>query len=381
MNKRDFLKKSAGLGLASLAGLSINCTGSQPTTVLGRHRMKLSFQPYFLEMKHVFTVASNSRTQTPVMFTKITYGDTIGYGEASMPPYLGESHATAAHFLGKVKLEKFENPFELDSILAYVDALMPGNAAAKAAIDIALHDLIGKLLGQPLYNLFGLNPLSTPNTSFTIGIDKPEVVRQKTKEAADFAILKVKLGKNNDREMIETVRSVTDKPICVDVNQGWKDPKQALEMCQWLAEQNCAFVEQPMPKNQITDLKWLTERSPLPIVADEGIQRVSDVIDAYGVYSGINIKLMKCTGIREAHKMLVVAKALGMKVMLGCMVESSCAIAAGVQLSTLADWADLDGNLLIRNDPFQGTWVENGQLKLTDKPGLGVELQQPNLFV
>lgn len=332
----------------------------------------LSYRPYTLEMRHVFTLATSSRSTTPVMLTRLEFDGVSGYGEASMPPYLGESQQSAAAFLARVDLGRFRDPFAMDDILAYVDGLAPGNTAAKASVDIALHDLVGRLMKQPWYRIWGYSPEKTPYTSFTIGLDKPDVVRQKTREASSFRVLKVKLGRQTDREMIESIRSVTDTPICVDVNQGWKDRSFALDMIHWLAERRCIFVEQPLPKEQVDDLAWLTQRSPLPIVGDEGVQRLADLPKAHGVYSGINIKLMKCTGMREAHKMLEVARSLGMKVMIGCMTETSCAISAASQLSPMVDWADLDGALLIRNDAFEGTTVVDGKVTLGNLPGIGV---------
>ncbi len=334
--------------------------------------MKFSFRPYTLELKHVFTIATNSRTTTPVMLTQIEYEDFTGYGEASMPPYLGESHETATKFLSKVDLSKYEDPFELETILRDVDAIAPDNPAAKASVDIALHDLVGKMMNQPWYNIWGFDKNKATYTSFTIGIDTEEVIRQKTKEAAEFKILKVKLGRGTDKMLIETIRSVTDKPICVDVNQGWTDRAAALDMIFWLKEKGIVFVEQPMPKERVEDMAWLTEHSPLPTFGDEAVQRLPDVKKAQGVYNGINIKLMKSTGMREAHKMLVLARALGMKVMMGCMVESSCAISAASHLSPMVDYADLDGALLISNDAFDGTKVVDGRVTLTDRPGIGV---------
>ena len=196
--------------------------------------------------------------------------------------------------------------------------------------------------------------------------------KQKTAEASPYKILKVKLGQANDREMIETIRSVTDTPLCVDVNQGWTDKNKALDMIHWLKEKNVVFVEQPMPKTAIDDMAWLTEHSPLPTIADEALQRLPDVIKARGVYNGINIKLMKCTGMREAHKMLTLARALDMKVMIGCMTETSCAVSAAAQLSPKTDWADLDGNLLIGNDPYKGIQVVDGKIALIDQPGIAI---------
>jgi len=334
--------------------------------------MKFSFRPYELQLRHTFTVAFSSRSTTPVMLTEIEFENVIGYGEASMPPYLGESHETVTEFLRKVDLSGFKSPFMIEDILTYVDQLAPGNFAAKASVDIALHDLAGKLINQPWYRIWGLDPERTPNTSFTIGIDKPEVVREKVKEASPFRILKVKLGQGNDEEMIRTVRSETDKPICVDVNQGWNDRIKALEMIHWLKEQGVVFVEQPMLKSSKDDIAWLTQRSPLPVIADEAVQTVGDVISLNGVYSGINIKLMKCGGMRSAYKMISMARALDMKVMIGCMTETSCAVTAAAQLSPLVDWADLDGNLLITNDIFEGLLIKEGKIVLPDAPGIGV---------
>jgi L-alanine-DL-glutamate epimerase-like enolase superfamily enzyme len=228
-------------------------------------------------------------------------------------------------------------------------------------------------MGQPWYKIWGLSAEKTPVTSFTIGIDSPEVVQQKVKEAAEFKILKVKLGRENDREMIETIRSVTDVTLCVDVNQGWKDKQMALEMIHWLNEQGVKYVEQPMPKESVDDIAWLTQNSPLPVIADEALQRLTDVQKTVGVYSGINIKLMKCTGMREAHKMMNLALASNLKVMIGCMTETSCAISAAAQLSPLATWADLDGNLLISNDRFEGVKIVDGKITLNDSPGIGIK--------
>ena len=358
------------LALGKPAGFNINKNG--------KAKMKLTFKPYPLEMQHTFTVAEYSRNSTPDVLTQIEYDGVIGYGEASMPPYLGESIATATKFLSKVNLEQFPDPFRIDDILTYVDSIAVGNPAAKASIDIALHDLLGKLVNQPLYKLWGLNPDNTPYTDFTIGIDKPEVVRAKTEEAMKMKqhlkILKVKLGRGNDQEMINTVRSITNMPLYVDVNQGWKDKNKALDMIYWLKEKGIVFVEQPMPKDQIDDMAWLTEYSPLPTMADEAFQRLPDVVDKIkGVYSGINIKLMKSTGLYEAQKMITVARALNMKVMVGCMTETSCGVSAVAQLSPLVDWGDMDGNLLIKNDPFTGMKVVDGKVTLNDWPGIGIK--------
>lgn len=336
--------------------------------------MIFRYRPYTLELKHVFTVAEMSRSTTPAMLTEIEFDGVIGYGEASMPPYLGESQQTATQFLAQVDLSKYESPFLLERILTDVDAIAPGNPAAKASVDIALHDLVGKLIGQPWHRIWGLDPAKAPLTTYTIGIDTADVVRTKTREALGFRMLKVKLGKDNDREMVETIRSVTDVPLTADPNQGWTDRQYAIDMAHWLKERGVIFIEQPMAKDRIDDLAWLSANSPLPILGDEGIQRLPDLINAHerGTYNGVVVKLMKTTGLREALTMIRVARAFGMKTLMGCMTETSCGVSAAAQLSPLVDWADLDGNLLISNDVFDGVKVVDGQLVLNDRPGIGV---------
>ena len=378
-SRRNFLKTlGAGAALSALA-LHTSCSEEKKIVNINRTgsgaKMKLRFSPYELKLRHVFTVATYSRTTTPDIQVEIEYDGLIGYGEASMPPYLGQTVESVTNFLQKVDLEQFSDPCQLEDILTYVDSLSPGDTAAKAAVDIALHDLVGKIIGAPWHRIWGLNKEKAPSTTFTIGIDTAEVVKQKTQECANqFNILKVKLGRENDKEMIETIRSVTNLPIAVDVNQGWKDRQLALDMILWLKEKGIVMVEQPMPKEQLDDIAWVTEQSPLPIFADESIQRLKDIRNVEGAFTGINIKLMKCTGMREAWKMLNYARARNMKVMIGCMTETSCAVSAAAQLSPAVDFADLDGNLLIANDRFKGMTVEKGRITLNDEPGLGLTL-------
>lgn len=384
MKRRDFLKKGAlaAAGAALLGSGTTLAKGLELTddhksvnfNVNGKARMHLSFEPYELKLKHVFTVSSFSRSTTPDVQVRIDYDGYTGYGEASMPPYLGQTVESVCSFLKKVDLEQFPDPFCIDDILNYIDSLSDGDSAAKAAVDIALHDLVGKIIGAPWHRMLGLNPEKTPNTTYTIGIDTDEMVKLKTREVAgQFKILKVKLGTPRDREMIRAIREVSDLPIAVDVNQGWKNKKKALDEIFWLKEQGIVMVEQPMPKEMLDANAWLTERSPLPTFADEAIQRLKDIPAIKGAYTGINIKLMKCTGMREAWKMMNYARAEGMKVMIGCMTETSCAIAAAAQLSPAVDFADLDGNLLIANDIFRGTTVVDGKITLNQLPGIGIE--------
>lgn len=371
-NRRDFLKTGA-LAAAGVALMGCKSGPQSFNIVKGDGKLHLKFFPYELKLAHVFTVASYSRTTTPDVQVELEWEGVTGYGEASMPPYLGQSVETVTAFLSKVDLSQFTDPFKMEDILSYVDSLSEGDGAAKCAIDIALHDLVGKLMGQPWYRIWGLDPAKAPSTTFTIGIDTPEVVKEKTLEAVGkFNILKVKVGLDTDEAMIKAIREVTDVPLAVDANQGWKDRSKALDEIFWLKEQGIVMVEQPMAKERLDDIAWLTEHSPLPIFADESIQRMKDIPSLVGAYSGINIKLMKCTGMREGWKMAGMARALGMKVMVGCMTETSCAVSAASQFSPYVDFADLDGNLLIANDRFDGVKVVNGKLSLPDRPGIGV---------
>ncbi|MDR1719865.1 MAG: dipeptide epimerase [Dysgonamonadaceae bacterium] len=378
-NRRQFLVRSAmtagALGLSSLLPAASD-TPKKNKPLSNKAMMKLSWKPYDLQLRHVFTIANFSRSTTPVVLTQIEYDGLTGYGEASLPPYLGETQASVIEFLKKVDLSGFTDPLCLEEILSYVDSITENNTAAKASIDIALHDLAGKIMGTPWHKIWGLNKAKAPDTTFTIGIDTDEVVKMKTREAAnDFNILKVKLGRATDKQMIEAIRSETNLPLAIDANQGWKDKHYALDMIYWLKEKGVVLIEQPLPKYDLEGNAWITERSPLPTYGDESIQRLRDVERMKGVFSGINIKLMKCTGMREAWKMLTLARSLNMHVMIGCMTETSCAISAASQLSPAVDFADLDGALLIANDCFTGTTVVDGKLVLNDLPGIGVEVK------
>lgn len=363
-NKNTSTNSNASLDKNMLFNLNKNKSSSE---------MILSWTPYNLQLKHTFTISGFSRTTTPVVLTRIEYDGLVGYGEASLPPYLGESQASVIDFLKKVDLSGFNDPTHIEEIVHYVDSIAINNTAAKAAVDIALHDLVGKMIGAPWYKMYGLDKRDVPDTTFTIGIDTDEVVREKTLEAKDqFNILKVKVGGPDDKKTISAIRSVTDLPLCVDANQGWTDRQQAQDMIFWLKEQGVVMIEQPMPKNDLDSIARLTEVSPLPIFADESLQRLHDIERMKGVFSGINIKLMKCTGMNEAVKMRNLADALGMKVMIGCMTETSCAISAASQLYSGMDFADLDGALLIGNDCFEGATLENGKIIASDLPGIGV---------
>jgi L-alanine-DL-glutamate epimerase-like enolase superfamily enzyme len=337
--------------------------------------LQLSFRPYTLELHHPFTIANSTRSATPVVMLQLKYKSFVGYGEASLPPYLSETQESVQAFLAKINLSSFSNPLELNEILDYVMQLEQGNSAAKASFDIALHDLVGKILQQPWHRLYKADLSLMPPTSLTIGIDSLEKIKEKVKEATPFSILKVKLGQDSDKEIIETIRHITNKPLSVDANQGWKNKENALELIQWLSTKNILFIEQPLPKENWDDAVWLKQHSPLPIIADEAVQGFSDLANLKNAFHGINIKLMKCAGMREAHKMIQEARKLNLKVLIGCMNESSCANLAAAQLAPFADWVDLDGPFMIRNNPFENPVLENGKIMLQENPGIGVIAQ------
>jgi L-alanine-DL-glutamate epimerase-like enolase superfamily enzyme len=264
------------------------------------------------------------------------------------------------------------DPWHFDKLGAEVSRRVPGQFAGKAALNIAIMDWVGQKLGVPLYRYFGLDPKDAPVTTFSIGIDTPEITRQKVREAEAFPVLKIKVGLDSDEATIAAVRSVTDKPLRVDANEGWKDKEEAVRKINWLAGQGVEFVEQPMPADMLEETRWVHERVHLPLIADEACQHASQIPQLVGIYAGVNVKLDKAGGILEAFKMIEFARALGLKTMLGCMVSSSVSVTAAAQISPGIDYADLDGNLLISNDPFSGVQVKNGKLLLPGRPGLGL---------
>lgn len=338
--------------------------------------MRLSFSQYDLRLKHAFTIARGSDSVRPVVLVRIEHEGIIGFGEAAPISRYGESVETVARFLEAVYLEKVDDPFELESTLSYVDSVAEGNHAAKAAIDIALHDWIGKKLQIPLHRLWGLAIDQTMTTSFTIGIDRPEIVAQKVREAEEYPILKIKLGGEDDENIIRTIRAITKKPLRVDANEGWRKKEEALDRIKWLEQEGVELIEQPMPANQGAEIAWIHDRVSVPLIADESAARLRDVPTLVDAFDGINIKLMKCTGLREAMKMIHAARAVGLKVMIGCMIETSVGISAASQLAPLVDYIDLDGNLLTTNDPFEGVKVVHGNLVLPDGPGIGAISKQ-----
>lgn len=336
--------------------------------------MKLSYCPYSLEFKHPFGLAYGTRTKTDVVFIKLESDGFVGYGESSLPPYLGESHESVIAFLNKAKpfLAKQDLSSGHGAITLEIHKLAENNNAAKAGLDIALHDLYAKSQNNKVWEYLNFEKPVSKNTSVTISIGDLKLIPQKIEEVNDFHILKVKLGSESDKEIIETIRKYSDKPLVVDANQGWKEKNFALEMIKWLSDKNVLFVEQPMPKENLDDMAWVTERSPLPTIADESVKVLSDAERVVGAFSGINLKLMKCTGLHEAKRIIDFCKEKKLKLNVGCMTESSCAISAAAQLTAYADWVDLDGPTLVKNNPFSGIEYKNGKVELNTLPGLGV---------
>lgn len=334
--------------------------------------MKLTYAPYSLQFRHPFVLAAGTRTETEVVYVTLEQNGVKGYGEAALPPYLGETAKTVCDFLAKADISKISAE-DIPSSFKAIDGAASGNNAAKASIEIALHDLAGKLLNKPVKDMYHIKGNTGPLCTYTIGIGTPQSVKEKLKAADEFKILKIKLGGGNDKEMINALINETDKPFCVDVNQGWKDRHYAIDMIWWLNEKGAILAEQPMPKEMLDETARLTEESPIPIIADEAVKRLEDIERVKGAFSGINVKLMKSCGIYEAYKMIQRAKELEMKILIGCMSESSCGVTAAAHLSPLCDWADLDGPWLIKNDPFTGMILNNGRVEIPPKAGTGAE--------
>ncbi|MEN6385486.1 MAG: dipeptide epimerase [Phycisphaerales bacterium] len=326
-----------------------------------------------LQLTNTWTIARNSSDCKENVFIKIKRDGIEGFGEAAPNVRYGENpELTKQNILLSEKiLEKFDW-HNYNDIKTALDEQIKDQSCAKAAIDMAIMDWVGKSLKMPLYRLWNLNPEKTPVTSFSIGIDTPDILQKKIANAEKYPVLKIKVGKDNEKEIIETVRKFTDKPLRIDANEAWISKEDALEKILWMQERNIEFIEQPMPADMIDETAWLRERVNIPIVADESVKQTSDISKIAPAFDGINIKLMKSGGLLEAANMIDTAQRLGLKIMLGCMIESSLAISAAAHLSPRADWADLDGNLLISNDPFQGVKVHNGKLILNEENGIGI---------
>jgi len=372
MRRKDFLEISGKsiFGLTVLSHMPVNSMAILSENT-GGAMIEVKTKRLFLE--DTWTISRNSSDYKDNVFVKIEKDGVAGFGEAAPNVRYGEDHAKTTDRINSVR-----DIFDKYDLWHYVDlkeeifAGITDQNCARCALDIAIMDWIGKKLEAPLYKIWGLDKSKTPRTSYSIGIDTIEVIKKKVRAAEKYPLLKIKVGKNNDEEIIEAVRSITDKPIRVDANEGWKSKEVALEKIKWLQSMGIEFIEQPMPSDMIEETRWLRDKIDIPIVADEAVKTAADIPKLAEAYDGINIKLMKAGGPQEAMRMIYLAKAMNMKIMLGCMIESAIAISAAAHLSPLVDWADLDGNLLLREDPYQGVGVEKGKLILNDKPGLGI---------
>lgn len=328
-----------------------------------RHR------PLELHLRHTFRLSRGASDVRHNLLVELEHEGRVGLGEAAPISRYAQDAASSAAAV-EMMVGRLGDPRAFRDAVRV--AAVAGQEAAQAAVDMALHDLAGKRMGVPLYELLGLDPRAAPATSYTIGLDSPEVVERKVREAGAYEILKVKMGSDEDRVVLETVRGVTDRRLLVDANEGWS-LDGARERLEWLADLGVELVEQPLPADRLEETRALRRMSPLPLFADESVHRVEDIPKIASAFDGINIKLAKCGGIGEALRMIATARAHGMRVMLGCMVESSVGITAAAHLSPLVDYADLDGNLLIADDPFTGARIVDGRIVLSDAPGLGVE--------
>ena len=356
MTRRDWIALSASSALAAAA----------PGPAISARSMRL-------DLVNTWTTVMSSSTYRETLAVTVAYGGVTGIGEGAPIVRYGESAAQGielvnglrAHFAG-ADLTQYAKL--LDQVFAKVD----GAWATKAAIDIALHDWAAKRLGVPLWKMWGLDRNDAPLTTFSIGIDTAEVIRRKVREAAPYPVLKVKVGLANDEEVIEAVRAETKKPLRVDANEGWKSVDEAVRKIKWLEKQGVEMIEQPLPAAMVAECGEIRKRVDMPVFADEACLHPEDIPRLAPHFDGVNIKVDKCGGLRQAMRMIEMARALGLKVMVGCMVSSSLAITAAAHLSPLLDYADLDGNLLIRNDPFDGVKVVSGLLVLPVRAGVGV---------
>ena len=377
MTRRDWIKASGAAGALEALVLS----GTAPGRILpagetnARAVTQLETEILRLKLRHTWTTTMSSSEYRDTLHVRFTRDGITGHGEGAPIVRYHENAAGARQAVESVRdLVVGTDPWQFEKLAAEVSHRVPGQYAGKAALDIAVMDWIGQKLGIPLYRYLGLDPNDAPITTFSIGIDTPEITRQKVREAAAFPVLKIKVGLDTDEATIAAVRSVTDKPLRVDANEGWKDKEVAVRKINWLATQGVEFVEQPMPADMLEETHWVHERVHLPLIADEACQHAGQIPKLVGIFDGVNVKLDKAGGILEAFKMIQCARALGLKTMLGCMISSSVSVTAAAHLSPLVDYADLDGNLLIANDPFQGVQVnERGKLQLPLRPGLGLK--------
>jgi L-Ala-D/L-Glu epimerase len=360
VNRRSWLKSAAAAPFAP-------APRSATTAAVVETRVRR------LRLRHTWTTTMSSSDYRDTLHVRYTRDGVTGTGEGAPIVRYHEDALSAQKAVESVRdLLVSADPWQFSKLMTVIFERIPDQWAAKAAIDIALMDWVTQKLGIPLYRYFGLDPRDTPTTTFSIGIDNPETTRQKVEEAAAFPVLKVKVGLDTDEATIAAVRAATKKPLRVDANEGWKDKEEAVRKINWLETQGVEFIEQPMPAAMAEEIRWVRSRVHMPVIADEACLRAADIPKLAGTYDGVNIKLDKSGGVLEAYRMIQIARSLGLKTMLGCMVSSSVSVTAAAHLSPLVDYADLDGNLLVANDPYSGVQVDRGKLVLPDRPGLGL---------
>jgi L-alanine-DL-glutamate epimerase-like enolase superfamily enzyme len=336
------------------------------------HHLRMEAEYLELRTRHPFIIARGGQSDYRTVWVRLRDHDGHeGWGEAAATKFYGETPESVLSALNYYAAALPADPFDLEETERRWELLIHGNPAARAALSAALHDLIGKRLGVPVYRLWGLDPARAPRSSFTIGIDTAEKMRAKVLEAAEYPILKVKLGTERDVEILRTIRDATDREIRVDANCGWT-VKQAIGMLPVLREFGVTVLEQPLPPHELDGLAEITRRADIPVIADESCRTAVDIPPLVGKVDGINIKLAKCGSLREAIRMIAIARAHGLLVMVGCMIESSIGITAAAHFTPLVDIVDLDGAALLANDPFVGARIDGGQVTLPDGPGLGV---------
>jgi len=373
MSRKEFLHTTGKSIAVAGAAAAAPVAAAEKTKKLSPGGFKVEIKTKRLDLRHAWTIARNTSTYKEYAFVRIEKDGVYGIGEAAHNVRYGESlESTVATIEKAIPILQKGDPWKFVDINDAVQAVCEGQTAAKAGIDIALMDWLTKWLGLPLYQFWGLDAKKAPQTTFSIGIDTMDMVKTKVQEADPYPLLKIKMGKDNDEEVLTAVRSVTAKTLRVDANEGWKDKELALRKVEWLAKNGVDLVEQPMPADMLEETAWVKERAPIPIIADESVKTSRDIPRLAEAFDGINIKVDKAGGLQESLRMIWMARSLGLKIMLGCMVSSSVSITAAAHLSPLTDYPDLDGNLLLAADPFAGVKVKDGWLILPDRPGLGV---------
>jgi len=336
--------------------------------------MILSYEFVTLHLRYPFILSDSRITEKRVVVVHFQHDGLTGIGESAPSSYFGETPETVASCLNECihLLESQNDFFDLEGLSKVLRDRFPRNASARSAVLMAVCDWAGKMKNMPVHKLLNIDSPSMPVSSMTIGIDQADILAKKIGEARDFTVLKIKLGRGDqDYEIMKTVRRHTNTLLRIDANEGWtKD--EAAKKIEWLAAQNVELIEQPLAKENLSDMEWLHNRSTLPIFADENVTVFDDISSVAGCFDGINIKLDKCGGLVEALRMISRAKYLNLKTMLGCMVQSSIGISAAAQIAPLVDYADLDGHLLINDDPFHGVQISNGMIELSPEPGIGV---------